>query len=500
MNTTVTTQALNELLAAHNVRARITGATRGPTVTRYEVELSPGTKPEAVLALARALAYTTATEAVRIQTPIPGKSRMGVEIPNDTRELVTLVDVPVIGGPLTMPLGPDVDGTTLTANLAELPHLLVAGATGSGKSSFLNAMLVTWLSRTTPEQLRLVLVDPKMVELTPYDGVPHLLQPVIIEAAKAVSALISLGEEMDRRYAVMQQAGVRNIDAYRAAGGDIPSIVVVVDELADLMLMARHAAETAIVRIGQKGRAAGIHLVLATQRPSVDVVTGLIKANIPARLAFATASMVDSRVILDQPGAETLLGKGDGLYQPIDRPRPTRFQGAYVDDREVADLVSRLVPEAEPEWPTQDTDKPVIVAPSLPVPVQRAAVAIGSTAGRVVRTVQRLPQVGKDGKQKGGNGKKLAMILFLLGVFIGSYAAYRPASQSAPLSPPASSAPLPTSAPSLLLAPSAGTPSVAVHTTAPTKTAIKTGSGVSLGRRLGGVYVLHHLRPRYRRY
>lgn len=446
MNTTETTQALNELLAAHNVRARITGAIRGPTVTRYEVELSPGTKPEAVLALARALAYTTATEAVRIQTPIPGKSRMGVEIPNDTRELVTLADVPVTGGPLTMPLGPDVDGATLTANLAELPHLLVAGATGSGKSSFLNAMLVTWLSRTTPEQLRLVLVDPKMVELTPYDGVPHLLQPVITEAAKAVSALISLGEEMDRRYAVMQQTGVRNIDAYRAAGGDIPSIVVVVDELADLMLMARHAAETAIVRIGQKGRAAGIHLVLATQRPSVDVVTGLIKANIPARLAFATASLVDSRVILDQPGAETLLGKGDGLYQPIDRPRPTRFQGAYVDDREVADLVSRLVPETEPDWPTEHADKPAVALPSLPRPVHRTAVTVGTTAGRLVRTTQRPRKATKARKKQGGNGKKLAMALFLLGVFIGSYAAHRPATEPTPLPPPATSALVSTSA------------------------------------------------------
>jgi S-DNA-T family DNA segregation ATPase FtsK/SpoIIIE len=357
---------LQQTLTQHGVDARLTRIVPGPTVTRYEVELEPGVKVSRVTGLATDIAYAMASADVRILAPIPGRSAIGIEVPNRHRDLVTLgeilsTDVAArIRNPLAVGLGKDVSGRARMLHLDELPHVLIAGATGAGKSSCINSIVTSLLMRSTPEEVRLILVDPKRVELGQYNDAPHLLTRVITNPKKAADALKWAVAEMDRRYDLLAEAGVRDITSYREkwdAGGldeetydRFPYIVVIVDELNDLMMVAGRAVEDSIVRIAQMARAVGIHLVLATQRPSVNVITGVIKANVPSRLAFAVASQTDSRVILDSAGAEKLVGLGDMLVVTARDPKPERIQGAFVTEGEIHSVVDWVRQQREAQY------------------------------------------------------------------------------------------------------------------------------------------------------
>jgi len=354
-----TGRRLEAALAEHDVQTRLVGMVVGPTVTRFELELGPGVKVARVTSLHKDIAYAMASPDVRILAPIPGKQAIGVEVPNIKREVVALGDLMAAPetrsatAPLAVPMGRDIGGRTHVADLAKMPHILIAGATGAGKSSCINSIITSVLMRSTPDEVRMILVDPKMVELGQYDRLPHLLTQVVVDPKKAANALAWATREMDRRYEVLHKVGVRDLGGYNTAVDEgrlendvndqpydrLPQILIVIDELNDLMMVAARDVEDSICRIAQKARAVGIHLVIATQRPSVNVITGVIKANIPARLAFAVSSLADSRVILDQGGAERLVGQGDMLLVDANSSIPHRLQGAWVTEAEVSGVV-----------------------------------------------------------------------------------------------------------------------------------------------------------------
>lgn len=370
---------IEKTLDSFGIRARVAEVNFGPTVTQYAIEITMGTKLSKITALANdlALALAAPTGQVRIEAPIPGRSLVGIEIPNKKPEIVTLKRLLTSGvfanklDPLLVPLGLDVAGEAQASTIGKMPHVLIAGTTGSGKSVMLNAWITTLLMRTRPDELRMILVDPKQVELTQYNGIPHLLTDVIVESSKVISALRWACAEMDNRYKELAQAGVRNLEGFNQLGNveKKPYIIFVIDELADLMMFAASEAEDLITRIAQKARAVGIHLLLSTQRPSVDVITGLMKANIPSRIAFNVSSMIDSRVIIDSPGAEKLLGRGDMFYLPPDQAKPRRIQGPFITEKEVNEVVKFLKAQVPEVHYTEE------------ITAQTSAIGNGSAAG-----------------------------------------------------------------------------------------------------------------------
>ena len=362
-----TAETLVTALAHFGVEATIVGQIAGPRVTRYELQLAPGTKVSKVAALKDDLSYALATTEIRILAPIPGKQAVGVEVPNLSPKIVTLGDIydplPSSASPLAVWLGKDISGNAVWADLARMPHLLIAGTTGSGKSGCINTILTSVLLRSTPDEVRMILIDPKRIELNYYESIPHLLTPVVSSPKEASAVLANVVAEMERRYERLSIVRARNLPeanrAFRARGEDtLPYLLVVIDELADLMMISPQAVEDAVIRLAQKSRAVGIHLVLATQRPSVDVITGMIKANVPSRIAFAVSSQTDSRVILDTAGAESLLGQGDMLFKPLGTSRLQRVQGAYVSEEEVTLVVEQCRHQRE-----QELDETLLVAP-----------------------------------------------------------------------------------------------------------------------------------------
>jgi S-DNA-T family DNA segregation ATPase FtsK/SpoIIIE len=420
-----TSRRLTEALSDLGVEAHVVRAVVGPRVTRYEMRLGSGVKVGKVRNLQQDIAYALAATEVRILAPIPGKSAVGVEVPNTRPAKVTLGDVfqsypDANDWTLPVGLGKDISGRAVFFDLSEMPHLLVAGTTGSGKSVMLNGLLTSLLLTTDPRQVKMVLIDPKRVELSQFGRVPHLITPVVTDVKKAANALLWGVAEMERRYEVLERMGVRSLEGYNdRADVQMPYVVVVIDELADLMMQAGAKVEDAIIRLAQKARAVGIHLVVATQRPSVDVITGMIKANVPSRIAFAVSSQVDSRVIMDAPGAEALLGMGDMLYKPVSAARPSRVQGAFISEAEVERVVAATVEAAsgraearfveevtEPKNVKEETDEPeddlLPEAASFVVSTQQASVSavqrrfrVGySRAGRIIDALERKGVVG----------------------------------------------------------------------------------------------------------
>jgi S-DNA-T family DNA segregation ATPase FtsK/SpoIIIE len=405
---------LVQTLANFGVDATVVGEIAGPRVTRYELQLAPGTKVSKVAALKDDLSYALATTEIRILAPIPGKQAVGVELPNQSPNLVTLGDIfddlPATASPLAVWLGKDISGTAVWTDLARMPHILLAGTTGSGKSGCINTILTSILLRATPDEVRMILVDPKRIELGFYESIPHLLTPVVSSAKTAAAALANVVGEMERRYERMSLMRARSLPemnrALRQRGEQpMPYLLVVIDELADLMMISPQNVEDAVIRLAQKSRAVGVHLVLATQRPSVDVITGMIKANVPSRIAFAVSSQTDSRVILDAAGAESLLGQGDMLFKPLGTSRLQRLQGAYVSEEEIALIVESLleVPEGAPEGGEDDGDfdpdedplleraiEVVVQAQTASVSLLQRRLRVGYTrAGRLIDMLER---------------------------------------------------------------------------------------------------------------
>ena len=407
-------RVIESTLETFGVPAKVVGVNPGPAVTQYEVQPGAGVQVKKITALQNDLSLALAASPLRIEAPIPGKSAVGIEVPNKAASLVTIREVIETAAfregahTLALALGNDVSGTSIVGDLTRMPHLLIAGATGQGKSVCINALITSLLFQVTPDHLRLLLIDPKRVEMTSFNGLPHLALPVLVESHQAAAALRWAVAEMDRRYKVFSAEGVRNIAAYNEKAAmksarQLPYIVIVIDELADLMMVAAGEIEELICRIAQLARAVGIHLVIATQRPSTDIITGLIKANIPSRIAFAVGSQVDSRVILDAGGAEKLLGRGDMLYQPVDAGKPTRIQGAFVSDQEVDAVVNFWKSQAAPrymeeileegaagEWEGRDGGTERKLDPLF----ARAARAVAAEGAASVSLVQRKFNVG----------------------------------------------------------------------------------------------------------